>query len=170
MSRTKTYIAGDWTGDKVAIDQLYYWNNHDYWGLSFSDAHELTQARDSSLPCSIKSSLWTRLEVSKTFILVVGDQTKGLRNGSCQYCASLNSYTHSCARGHSVDYRSYIEYECEKAVNDGIKIVVLYYAASINKDKCPDAVRYTGTHVPMCHYVNGKYEWDYQTVKRAMQE
>lgn len=23
--RTRTYIAGDWTGDKDAIDQLYKW-------------------------------------------------------------------------------------------------------------------------------------------------
>lgn len=23
--RTKTYIAGDWTGDKMAIEQLYKW-------------------------------------------------------------------------------------------------------------------------------------------------
>ena len=52
--RTRTYIAGDWTGDRDLIDKLYQWNESNYWGLSFSDAHALTQARDSSLPCSIK--------------------------------------------------------------------------------------------------------------------
>ena len=113
MARTKTYIAGDWETDKNAIDQLYYWNNSSKWGLSFSDAHDLTQARDSSLNCSIKRSLAIRLDSSKTFVLVVGDNTDSLRAGGCQYCSSYNSWTRSCARGHTVDYRSYIEYECE---------------------------------------------------------
>lgn len=47
-----------------------------YWSLDFHDAHDLTQARDSSLNCSIKSSLATRLDVSKTFVLIVGNTTK----------------------------------------------------------------------------------------------
>ena len=66
MSRTKTYIAADWTGDSDAVEQLHKWNNSNYWSLSFVDAHELTQARDGSLNCSIKASLATRLDVSKT--------------------------------------------------------------------------------------------------------
>ena len=73
--RTKTYIAADWDGDKNAVDQLYKWKNSNYWGLDFHDAHDLTQARDSSLNCSIKSSLATRLDVSKTFVLIVGNKT-----------------------------------------------------------------------------------------------
>ena len=48
-------------------------------GLSFVDAHELTQARDTSLPCSIKRFLRERLDASKTFVLVVGDKTKDLQ-------------------------------------------------------------------------------------------
>ena len=61
--RTKTYIAADWTGDKDAVDQLYKWNNSNYWALSFTDAHDVTQARDGSLNCSIKSSLKKRLDI-----------------------------------------------------------------------------------------------------------
>ena len=67
--RTKTYIAGDWTGDSDAIEQLYKWNDSKYWSLHFIDAHDLTQAKDSSLNCSIKASLKTRLDASKTFVL-----------------------------------------------------------------------------------------------------
>ena len=126
------------------------------------------QARDSSLNCSIKSSLSKRLDVSKTFVLIVGNNTKTVRSGSCQYCSSYNSYTYRCARGHYVDYRSYIEYECEKAVNDGLKIVVLYNAATVNKSKCPDAVKNVGTHIAMCYHENGQYYWDYQAVKNAI--
>jgi hypothetical protein len=166
--RTKTYLAAEWDGDKDAIDQLHKWNNNNFWSLSFTDAHDLTQARDSSLNCSIKSSLATRLDSSKTFVLIVGSNTKSVRNGSCQYCASYNSWTKSCARGMNVDYRSYIEYECEKAIRDGLKIVVLYNAASVDKNKCPDVIKNVGTHKAMCYYNDGNYYWDYQTVKDAI--
>ena len=166
--RTKTYIAGDWDGDKDAVEQLRKWNDSNFWSLSFTDAHDLTQARDGSLNCSIKSSLATRLDASKTFVLIVGTNTKTVKSGSCQYCDSYNSWTGSCARQYSVDLRSYVEYECAKAVRDGLKIVVLYNAASVDKSKCPDAVKGTGTHVAMCYLKDGKYYWDYQTVKNAL--
>jgi len=166
--RTKTYIAADWTGDKDAIDQLHKWNDSDYWELSFQDAHDLTQSRDDSLNCSIKASLAKRLDVSKTFVLIVGTNTKSLRSGGCQLCGSYNSWTKNCARGGNVDYRSYIEYECEKAVRDNLKIVVLYNFATVDKSKCPDAVKNIGNHVAMCYYKDGQYYWDYNAVKEAL--
>ncbi|MDR1583362.1 MAG: molecular chaperone Tir [Prevotellaceae bacterium] len=166
--RTKTYIAADWDGDSNAVEQLYKWKNSNYWSLDFHDAHDLTQARDSSLNCSIKRSLAIRLDASKTFVLIVGNSTKTLRSGSCQYCDSKNSWTGACARGYSVDNRSYIEYECDKAVQDGLNIVVLYNATSVDKSKCPSAVKYQGTHTAMCYYENGSYYWDYQAVKSAL--
>lgn len=167
-NRTRTYIAGDWTGDKDAIDQLHQWNDSNHWSLSFTDAHELTQARDESLNCSIKASLGTRLDASKTFVIIVGEGTRTVRSGSCQYCGSYNSHTYSCARGRSVDYRSYIEYECEKAVRDELRIVVLYKAAKVDNDKCPDAVKTVGTHTAMWRRENNQLYWDYQAVKNAM--
>lgn len=166
--RTKTYLAGEWDGDKDAIEQLHTWNKNQYWSLSFTDAHSLTQARDSSLNCSIKASLSTRLNASKTFVLIVGKNTKNARSGSCRYCDSYNSLGQFCVRDKTVDHRSYITYECEKAVKDGLKIVVLYNAASVDKTKCPDSVKYSGTHVAMCYKLNGQYYWDYQAVKAAL--
>ena len=68
-----------------------------------------------------------------------------------------------------MDYRSYIEYECDKAVQDGLKIVVLYNAATVNKSKCPDSVKNMGTHVAMRYRDrDGKYNWDYHSVKAAL--
>ncbi|MDO4842480.1 MAG: hypothetical protein Q3982_07390, partial [Phoenicibacter congonensis] len=98
--RTKTYIAGDWDGDKDAIDQLYKWKESKYLSLDFVDAHDLHQARDTSLNCSIKKSLQLRLDVSKRFVLIVGEKTKNLRSGGCQLCSSYNSWTSACARGY----------------------------------------------------------------------
>ena len=40
--RTKTYIAGDWTGDKDLIDKLDEWNKNKYLNLSFVNVHEVT--------------------------------------------------------------------------------------------------------------------------------
>jgi len=166
--RTKTYLAAEWDGDKDAIEQFHKWKNNNYWSLTFTDAHDLTQARDGSLNCSIKSSLATRLNHSKTFVLVVGSNTKTARNGSCQYCNSYNSYFKSCNRSMSVDYRSYIQYECEKAIRDGLKIVVLYKAARVMKSNCPDVIKDIGTHIPMYRLENGQYYWDYQAVKNTI--
>jgi hypothetical protein len=167
--RTKTYIAGEWDGDQDAIKKLHEWNDNNHLNLSFTDAHDLTQARDSSLNCNIKASLATRLNASKRFVLIVGDNTKTARSGRCQYCSSYNSWTHSCAKGYYVDNRSYIEYECEKAVKDGIEIVVLYNSVSINKSKCPDSVKNIGTHVAMAYTNNGTAYWDYAAVKAALE-
>ena len=170
MYRTKTYIAGDWTGDEETIRQLYTWNESNYWGLSFHDAHELTQARDSSLKCSIKRSLKTRLDVSKTFVLVVGKDTKDLRAGSCAYCPSYNSWSQYCARGSNVDYRSYIEYECEEAVNANMKIVVLYNYSNVDKEKCPEILKYRGVHLQMYYYEAGQAYWNYNAIKKAIMD
>lgn len=168
--RTRTYIAAEWDGDSDAVQQLHKWNDSKHYSLSFIDAHDLQQSRDNSLNCSIKRSLAARLDASKTFVIIVGENTKNVRSGSCQYCNSKNSWTGACARGYIVDNRSYIEYECEKAVHDGLKIVVLYNAATVDRSKCPDSVKYVGTHKAMCYYENGYYYWDYQTVKSALGE
>ena len=168
--RTKTYIAGDWTGDQDLISQLYKWNDRDDLRLSFTDAHELTQARDTSLPCSIKRSLAERLDASKTFVLIVGRDTDKLTKGSCRYCNSYDSYHGSCHRGHYVDYRSFIRYECEKAQRDGIRIVVLYNYADVNRSKCPDILRYEGTHINAYYYQGGKAYWNYSKIKDALMQ
>ena len=78
--RTRTYIAADWSGDYDAVEQLHKWNSSKYWSLSFTDAHDLMQARDNSLNCSIKASLSKRMDASRTFILIVGNNTKSVRS------------------------------------------------------------------------------------------
>ena len=169
--RTKTYIAGDWDGDSDAIQQLYKWRDSDWYTLDFIDAHELKQARDSSLNCSIKRSLKDRLDVSKKFVLVVGRNTCTLKAGACSYCEYYRTVynTNYCNHSHPIDNRSYIEYECEKAVEAGIKIVVLYNYENVDKTKCPNVVKNKGTHVRM--YFKGaddKYYWDYTGIKNAL--
>ena len=161
MNRTKTYIAADLTGDNNAVKQLFSWKENKYLSFDFIDAHEYTQSQDSSLYCSIKASLRTRLDISKTFVLIVGEKTKSLQAGKCGFCYE----GYKCE---STSNKSFLEYECDKAVRDDLKIVVLYNATSIDRDKCIDAVRDIGTHTSMMYYKDGSYHWDYQAVKNAM--
>lgn len=170
LYRTRTYIAADFDYDKDAVDKLLQWNDSNYWSLSFTNAHDLQSSYDTSKPCSIKKSLKFRMDGSKTFVLIVGDYTNDITKGGCQLCQSYNSYTRSCAHGYSVDYRSYIKYECDKAIEAGIKIVVLYKAAAVQRCKCPESVRYKGNHVPMFYLQDGKYYWDYGAIKEALED
>ena len=164
--RTRVYIAADWDEDKDAVDQLHYWNESGYYNLSFTDAHDLMQARDSSLNCSIKRSLKARMDASKTFVLIVGDKTASLRSGSCTYCPSKNSFGNYCARGYTLDQRSYIEYECDQAIEAGIKIVVLYNSWQVDRNKCPQVLRARGIHIPMRSW---NHMWNYKEIKMAIQ-
>ena len=166
--RTKTYIAADWTGDKDAIEELYKWKNSSHWDFDFVDAHDLTQARDSSLNCSIKASLKQRMDVSKTFVLIVGNKTSTLRSGSCQYCSHYNAWLGYCSHGHSIDQRSYIEYECEKAIEANMKIVVLYNFSHVDKERCPKIIRSYGKHIPMLYWKGINLYWNYETVRNAI--
>ncbi len=166
--RTRTYIAADWDNDKDAVEKLREWNDGKKWSLSFTDAHDLTQSRDDSLNCSIKASLALRMDASKTFVLIVSNNTKSRRAGECTYCSSFNNG--KCKTGHTINNDSFIEYECKKAVRDSenIKLVVLYNAATVDKSKCPDAIKAYGTHSPMQKMEDGKHYWDYQSVKTAL--
>lgn len=166
---TRTYVAGDWSGDEDLIDKLYEWNDRDDLLLSFSDAHSLTQSRDTSLPCSIKKSLSIRLDASKTFLLVVGNETTTVTKGSCQYCDSYSSYWNRCNRGNSIDTRSFIQFECEKAVRNNLNIIVIYNYSSVIKSKCPYILRDKGDHINGYYYgEDGKRYWNYAGIKNAI--
>lgn len=167
--RTKTYIAGDWEGDQALIEQLEKWNSNGSLTLHYLSAHDLCSARDDSLNCSIKTSLKQRLDASKTFVLIVGAKTNSVTAGSCQHCADYGSYTQKCFRGKPLDFRSYIKYECEYAIKNKLKIVVIYNYASIRKEMCPEVLRHTGTHLnAYSRQKDGNYYWNYQDIKNVL--
>ena len=180
--RTKTYIAGEWDGDSDAIKQLYRWNEGDKWALHFKDAHEMKQCYDSSMPCTIKDSLSTRMDASKIFILVVGNNTATARKGSCSYkdCGNKRWYWdkgYVCnVIGKTYSTESFIEYECRKAynayINDKMKIVVLYNSVTIDRNKCPEILRNIGTHQSMksYNYMLCKYKYDYQKIRKVIED
>lgn len=158
--RTKTYIAGDWDGDKKLIDELYRLNDNKNCAFHFVDAHSMKQARDDSLSCSIKKNLAERLDASKTFLLVVGEHTASLTRGCCFNCGAYSNKTHSCVLG-SISNKSFIEYECDKAVRDGLKIAVLYNGTTVRRSNCLESVRHTGTHLPAYKFEGNRIVLDW---------
>ncbi len=165
--RSFTYIAADFDHDKDAVDHLCYLKNRGV--ISFLNAHELQQSYDSSLSCSIKNSLKYRMDNSYKFVLIVGSHTRTVTKGGCQLCDSYNSYTMHCARGYSVDYRSFIEYECDKAVEAGLEVVVLYKSTSVDRELCPECVRWQGSHQKMFFFgTDWQLHWDDGAIERAM--
>lgn len=173
---TKTYIAASFDHDLDAVEKLYEWNNDTRLSFHFVDVHSLTQSYDYSRYCSIKSSLRTRMSVSKTFILIVGSHTNEVTNGACYNngCGGYFSYFLSnpyCIFEHSINNKSYIKYECDLAVRENIKIVVLYKSINIDRSLCPEEIRYIGNHVAMkCRKFGNYIDWDYQAVKRAVMD
>lgn len=174
--RTKTYIAGDWTGDSDLISKLEEWNNNESLQLSFVNVHEVTQSNDDSLNCSIKKSLRKRMSVSKTFVLIVGEKTKGLRSGSCSTCRYYYSLFQQayCQRNKNVDNRSYIEFECEMALKDYLdgklkKIVVIYNGLTTpDYTRCPSILLGVGKHIGSDRIEGGTRFWDYIGIKNAI--
>lgn len=177
VKRTFTYLAGDWDSDGDAVDKLKQWNESSHWGLSFKDVHDLTSSNDTSLNCTIKESLRERMRISKTFVLIVGNHTRSLTSGSCGRCCyheyryTLGRYV--CKKGYTYDSRGYVDFECDLAVKSGINIIVLYKGTSVDKTKCPDALKDIGIHVAMKtfkrNYLTGGWhsDWDYNAVKEA---
>ncbi len=157
--RTKTYLAADWDGDREAINKLHEWNNSTFYALNFVDVHDIIQSRDTSLPCSIKQSLSERMDMCKTFVFIVGDETNSKQKGRCRYCRKY----YVCNK--SNDSKSFLEFEIDKAKRDGLRIVVLYNSTYVYRNtRCPEALRSCGTHVAM----KNASGWNYQEVKKAI--
>ena len=68
--RTKTYIAGDWTGDSDLIKKLDEWNKNKNLSLSFVNVVILRPLRIPALvDFSLKSALNSGFNLSIKFIL-----------------------------------------------------------------------------------------------------
>ncbi len=178
--RTKTYIAGDWTGDSDLIQELDKWNKDNHLALSFVNVHEVTQSSDSTLNCNIKRSLRKRLNITKTFVLIVGKNTLALRSGACYLCNYYNSgggwfnTSPSCNNGGNVDNRSYIQYECQMALKDynegKLKNIVVIYNGLTAPDynRCPELLRNVGVHIGSDVIEDGVHKWAYSRIKNAI--
>lgn len=76
--RNRTYVAFDGDNDIRFYRMMNMWKQSNNSSFTFSDAHDINNARDTSSEETIKRRLRERMANSKVFILLVGNQTKYL--------------------------------------------------------------------------------------------
>ena len=111
------YACFDGDNDIHYYRLMQAWHKNEKFDFTFQNAHEITQARDSSSEQTIKRSLRTRLNASDVFIVLVGKNTQNL-------------------------YK-YVRWEIEVAIDMELPIIVvnLDNKTSINLDLCPPILR-----------------------------
>ncbi|OFW58229.1 MAG: molecular chaperone Tir [Actinobacteria bacterium RBG_16_64_13] len=77
--RNKVFVSFDGDNDIHYYRLMCAWKQNDRTPFNFHDAHDITQARDTSREESIKRSLLLRLNNSKVFVLLIGEETRYLR-------------------------------------------------------------------------------------------
>ena len=164
--RGYVYLAGDFDHDGNVVKKIQEWNKNPLKDLKFKDAHDITQARDESLNCSIKNSLARRMNESHTFVLIVGENTKTVCAGACSYCKSY--FNNRCYHGYSLNEESYIEFECRKALQDGLRIVVIHNSSQIKRENCPQIIANIGKHITAYYYIGNDCYWNYNEIRNLI--
>ncbi|KND18806.1 molecular chaperone Tir [Pannonibacter phragmitetus] len=114
--RNKTYIAFDGDTDMHYYRLMTAWKAHDGNSFNFHNAHDLNNARDTSLEESIKKQLRERFANSKLFILLIGEKTKNLHK--------------------------FVRWEIEVALSLGLPIIAVNLNGSRQRDdRCPAILR-----------------------------
>ena len=76
--RNKVFISFDGDTDMYYYRLMRAWKQNDHTNFNFYDAHDLTQARDTSTEDSIKRSLSERLANAKVVVSLIGENTRYL--------------------------------------------------------------------------------------------
>ena len=114
--RNKTYVAFDGDTDMWAYRIMTAWCENEHIDFDFYNAHDINSARDTSDVESIKAQLRVRMANAKQMVLLVGENTKGLRK--------------------------FVPWEIELARKKDIPIIVanLNGKRGYDADRCPSAV------------------------------
>lgn len=123
--RTRTYVAFDADSDIRMYRLMQAWHANDGIDFDFNNAHDLTTIRPDSGEEAIKRSLRERMNNSRIFVLLVGEQTKRLRK--------------------------YVPWEIEIALKAGLPIIVVNLNGSRQFDAtlCPALLHdRLAVHVP----------------------
>lgn len=124
------YSCFDGDNDIQYYRLMQAWHTNEKFNFTFINAHDITQARDTSTEDTIKRSLRTRLRSSDIFLVLIGQSTKNL-------------------------YK-FVRWEIEVALEMGIPIIAvnLDKRRTINQDLCPPILRNElVVHVPFGHKI-----------------
>ena len=123
--KNKTYVCFDADTDMNYYRLMQAWKENEIIAFDFQNAHEINDIRDGSSEETIKRKLRERLENTKVFIVLIGDNTRNL-------------------------YK-YVRWEIEYAIEKDIPII----AVNLNKlrrmddDLCPPILKdKLAIHVP----------------------
>jgi len=83
--RTKNYIAFDGDEDIMSYRTIQGWDRDANCTFHLNDAHDINYCHDDSLPESICKQLKERLDCSKNFVLIIGNNINKNRKGIVQY-------------------------------------------------------------------------------------
>lgn len=111
------YVCFDGDADMHYYLLMKAWHNNENFDFTFVNAHDITQARDSSTEETIKRSLKQRLNASDVFVVLIGSNTKNL-------------------------YK-FVRWEIEVALDLGIPIIAvnLDKKRKMNHELCPPIMR-----------------------------
>ena len=115
--RNKVFISFDGDTDMYYYRLMRAWKQSDHTNFNFYDAHDLTQARDTSTEDSIKRSLSERLANAKVVVSLIGENTRYL-------------------------YK-FLRWELEQAIRRDIPIVGVNLNSHRSQDsnRCPPVIR-----------------------------
>lgn len=115
--RNKAFVSFDGDTDMHYYQLMRAWTQSDHTAFSFYDAHDLTQARDTSTEESIKRSLSQRLANTKVVISLIGEKTRYL-------------------------YK-FLKWELEQAIRMDLPIIGVNLSGrrSLDIDRCPPVIR-----------------------------
>lgn len=113
----KTYVAFDADNDMHYYNLMKAWKQSENISFNFYDAHELNNLMQRSSEDTIKNKLKERLDNTKVFVLLVGEQTRFL-------------------------YK-FVRWEIEQALNRNLPIICvnLNGKRSIDTFKCPPLLK-----------------------------
>ncbi len=116
-TRTKIYVAFDGDTDIHYYYLMKAWGKNENFDFELEDAHEINYSNDSSQVESIKKQLKIRLDRSKIFILLVGENTKYLRK--------------------------FVPWEIEYAIKNDLPIIIVNLNGQRQRDdsRCPTSLR-----------------------------
>lgn len=115
--RNKVFVSFDGDNDIHYYRLMKAWKQNDRTDFNFYDAHDIKQARDTSLEVTIKRSLSDRLLNSKIFVILIGERTRYLTK--------------------------FVRWEMEQAISLGLPIigVNLNGLRQQDSDRCPPIIK-----------------------------
>ena len=149
MSMQKMYITADWEEDQSVVTQIERWNQKQGGTYLILKDVDLLDEMEGEWSCFAKASLKQAIQECDIFLLVVGEETLSVKEGSCSLCENYRSFSGNCAHGRITDKRGFLEYQCALAKELNKKIIVLYALDCVDKSKCPQVVREIGVHMAM---------------------